>query len=136
MDKKGLGIIFHSGAYDRIYHGFSIALAALALGRDVRLFFSYWALEYLKKKGPPVFELESGSKMHKEIIEKNMKKGHLQKISDHVAQVKQMGAKVYACTNSMGILNIARDELIAEVDKAMGLTTFLTETKDHQILFV
>ena len=124
MDKKGLGIIFHSGAYDRIYHGFSIALAALALGRDVRLFFSYWALEYLKKKGPPVFELESGSKMHKEII------------ADHVAQVKQMGAKVYACTNSMGILNIARDELIAEVDKAMGLTTFLTETKDHQILFV
>lgn len=46
-DRKGLAIIFHSGSYDRISHGLSIALTALALGREVRLFFSYWALEYL-----------------------------------------------------------------------------------------
>lgn len=50
-DKKrvGLAIIFHSGSYDRIHHGLSIALAALALGREVRLLFTYGALEYLSR---------------------------------------------------------------------------------------
>ena len=136
MKKKGLGVIFHSGSYDRLYHGFSLALAASALGREVRLFFSYWALEYLKKGGLAEVRFDNEGKKHKEIIEKNIERGHLQKISELITQAKAMGVKIYACTNSMGLLNIVRDELIPEVDKTMGLTTFLVETKDSQILFI
>jgi peroxiredoxin family protein len=36
----------------------------------------------------------------------------------------------------MSILNIARDELAEEVDRPMGLTTFLDETAEDQILFI
>lgn len=136
MKKKGLGVIFHSGSYDRLYHGFSLALAASALGREVRLFFSYWALEYLKKDGLAGLQLDNEGRKHKEILEKNIERGHLQKFSELISQSKAMGVKIYACTNSMGLLNIARDELIPEVDKSMGLTTFLVETKDYQILFI
>ena len=136
MKKKGLGVIFHSGSYDRLYHGFSLALAASALGREVRLFFSYWALEYLKKDGLAGFRLDNEGKKHKEIIEKNIERGHLEKISELIRQSKAMGVKIYACTSSMGLLNIVRHELIPEVDKSMGLTTFLVETGDFQILFI
>jgi len=136
MKKKGLGVIFHSGSFDRLYHGFSLALAASALGREVRLFFSYWALEYLKKDRLAKVKLDSEGKKHKEIIEKNIERGHLQKFSEFIRQSKAMGVKIYACTNSMGLLNIARHELIPEVDKSMGLTTFLVETGDFQILFI
>jgi len=136
MEKKGLGIIFHSGSYDRIHHGFSIALAALALGRETKLFFSYWALEYLKKEGPPKLKLDSEAEEAKEMIEKNRKRGHLQGVDELIPQAKAMGAKFFVCTHSMGILNIARDEFIKEVDKSMGLTTFLTETADYQVMFV
>ena len=136
MKKKGLGVIFHSGSYDRLYHGFSLALAASALGREVRLFFSYWALEYLKKDRLAKVKIDSEGKKHKEIIEKNIERGHLEKISELIRQSKAMGVKIYACTSSMGLLNIARNELIPEVDKSMGLTTFLVETGDFQILFI
>ena len=51
-DKKGLALILHSGSYDRLYHGLSLALAASALGREVRLFFTYWALGCMKKNEP------------------------------------------------------------------------------------
>ena len=136
MEKKGLGIIFHSGSYDRIHHGFSIALAALALGRETKLFFSYWALEYLKKEGPPKLKLDSEAEEAKKMIEKNRKRGHLQGVGELIAQAKAMGGKLFVCTHSMGILNIARDEFIGEVDKSMGLTTFLAETADYQLMFV
>lgn len=136
MENRGLGIIFHSGSYDRIHHGFSIALAALALGRETKLFFSYWALGYLKKDGAPELKLDSEAQEAKEMIKKNRQKGHLQGPDELIAQAKAMGAKLFVCTHSMGILNIARDEFIIEVDKSMGLTTFLTETADYQLIFV
>lgn len=133
---KGLGIIFHSGSYDRLYHGLSLALAGLALGREARLFFSYWALEYLKKQKASDFFLDKEAESHRDIIEKNIEKGHLLKMNKLILEVKTMGAKIYACTSSMGLLNIARGELIKEVDKSQGITTFLTETAGEQILFI
>ncbi|MFQ5952145.1 MAG: DsrE/DsrF/DrsH-like family protein [Candidatus Omnitrophota bacterium] len=135
-EKRGLGIVFHSGSYDRLYHGISIALAALALGREVRLFFTYWALEYIKKGGSSFFVLDKEGETHREVLERNINKGHMQKIPELLAEAKKMGAKFYACTNSMGLLNIVRDELVDEVDKSMGITTFLTETTGDQILFI
>lgn len=135
-EQKGLAIIFHSGSFDRLYHGLSIALAALALGREARFFFTYWALEYLKKEGTVSIRLDGDGQAHRELLNKNIKAGHMLKVSELFSQAKAMGAKFYACTNSMGLLNIARNELIDEVDKSMGITTFLTETADCQILFI
>ena len=136
MDKKGLAIIFHSGSFDRLYHGLSLALSALALGREVRLFFTYWALEYLKKDQPAALKLDEEAMAQRGLLEKHIERGHIQRLPELIRQAKSMGAKFYACTNSMGLLNIARDELINEVDKSMGIVTFLTETAEDQMLFI
>ena len=138
MDKngKGLVIIFHSGSFDRIHHGLSIALTASVLGRNVRLFFTYWALEYLKKDNPSLFVLDKEAEGHKERLEENIRKGHLLNILELVKQTKAMGSRLYVCTSSMGLLNIARNEFIEEVGKSMGITTFLSETTDDDTLFI
>lgn len=73
--KKGLGIIFHSGSYDCLHHGFSVALAALALGRPVRFFCSYWALEYLKRGAEGHFRLDGEASEHRPILQKGVEKG-------------------------------------------------------------
>lgn len=134
-DKKGLSIIFHSGSYDRVYHGFSIMLAALALGREVKCLFTYWALQYLVK-GKSVLQLNEEGNTHRKILEEHMRKGHIQEISELLTQAKAMDAKFYVCTNSMGLLNVPRDKFVNEVDKSMGLTSFLAETSQDQILFI
>ena len=138
MDKngKGLAIIFHSGSFDRIHHGLSIALTASVLGRKVRLFFTYWALEYLRGGKLPILSLDKEGENHKSVIENNLGKGHMQKISELLSQTKQMGARLYTCVSSMALLNIARDELIDEVDESAGMATFLTQIEEDQILFI
>ncbi len=135
-DKKGLAIIFHSGSFDRLHQGFSVALAALALGRPVRLFFSYWAFRYLKRGEDSYFTLDSEASDYREILQKGLERGHLESVSHLLGQVKTMGAKCYACTHSMGLLNIARDELVEAVDRSMGLTAFLKETMEDQLLYL
>ena len=132
----GLGIIFHSGSYDRVHHGLSLALAAGAIGGPVKLFFTYWALEWLKKENPPALRLDSEALERSALIARNMKGGHLRAVPELLSDGKALGIKVYACTNSMGILNIARDELVGKVDKSMGITGFLAEVAGYQLLFI
>ncbi len=136
MNNKNIGIIFHNSSYDQVYHGLSIALSTLALGWEVKCLFTYWSLNYLKKDNKEQSKIETGTESHRHIIEDKIKKGHIQEISDVIAQAKPMGLRIYVCTNSMGLLNIARNELVDEVDKATGLTTFLAETEGYRLLFI
>lgn len=136
LEKQGLGIIFHSGSYDRLHHGLSLAMAAAASGRDVKLFFTYWALEYMRKDTSDRMRLDSEAKEHREVLERNWKQGHLPKVSKLISEAKALGVKFYACTNSMGLLNITRDELIPEMDRSMGIVAFLAEAANDQIIFI
>jgi peroxiredoxin family protein len=135
-DKKGLAIIFHSGSFDRLHQGLSVALAALALGRPVRLFFSYWAFRYLKRGGNSYFHLDSEAREYQAILQKGQERGHLESVLHMLGQFKTMGGKCYVCTHSMGLLNIARNELVEAVDRSMGLTAFLKETIEDQLLYI
>ncbi len=135
-NEKGLGIILHSGSYDRVYHGLTIAATASAMEQEVKLFFTYWSLEYLKKRESFNLRLDSEGIKYKNNLEKFMEKGHLQKISELITLSKSMGVKIYVCTGSMALLNIERDDLIDEVDNPIGLATFLDEIEEYQFLFI
>lgn len=136
VNNTGLAIILHSGSYDRIYHGLSLALTASAMGKESRCFITYWALEYFRKMDQAEFKLDREGEIHKGLLEENFRKGHLHKISDFITEAKNMGVKLYACTASMGLLNITRNELIDEVDMSMGITTFMNEAANDQMLFI
>ncbi len=136
MSKKGIGIIFHSGSFDRLSHGVNIALSALAMGWEAKFFFTYWALEYLRKGKESPVEFDSEGERYKDLITRNIKEGHISSIHETFAQAKQMGAKFYACTNSMALLNVTRDELVDIVDLSMGITTFLAEIEGYISFFI
>lgn len=47
---KNVSVIFHSGSYDRVHHGLSIALSALLMGGKAKLYFTHASLKYVKKE--------------------------------------------------------------------------------------
>jgi peroxiredoxin family protein len=117
-DRKKLAIIFHSGSYDRIYNGLTVALSALALGRPVTVLFTYWSLEHVRRDKPPSFSLDGETERHRGIIQKNIKQGHLEKMSELLSQYKKLGGILYVCSGSMALLNVFRGSFIPEVDKS------------------
>lgn len=129
-------IVFHSGSYDRLQHGLHIAQTALVLGREVRLFFTYWSLPYLRKDGSPHFYLDIEASFYEKILKRNTSEDFRERINDLIRQTKQLGGKFYVCSNSMSLLNISRNELVEEVDRSMGLTTLLVAAIEDQILFI
>ncbi|MGQ9694945.1 MAG: DsrE/DsrF/DrsH-like family protein [Thermodesulfobacteriota bacterium] len=131
-----MAIILHSGSYDRLQHGLHVAQTALALGREVRLFFTYWSLLYLRKNGSFSLYLDREASFYENILKGKTAEYFREQINDLIRQTKELGAKIYVCSNSMSLLNISRDELIEEVDRSMGLTTLLAAATEDQLLFI
>lgn len=138
MEKKrrGLAVIFHSGSYDRVYNGLTVALTALAQGRDVKLFFTYWSLEYLKRSKAPGLTLDMEGADHKDLIEKRLEDGQMKQVSELLADARTLGGKIYVCVGSMSLMNIARKELVDEIDGTSGTPAFLSEVEEDQLIFV
>ena len=134
--RKKLSIIFHSGSYDRVYDGLTVALTALAIGRSVTVLFTYWSLEYICRDKSNALSLDREAGHYRAVIQKNIDQGHLEKMSDMLAQYKKLGGVLYVCAGSMALLNVPRENFIAEVDKSAGMVEFLKEAEEGQIMFV
>lgn len=135
-DASGLSVIFHSGSFDRVHHGLTAALTALAAGREARLFFTYWALEHLKRESAGELGLDKEGEEHRPLIEKGLERGDLKDIRRLLRDAKELGARISVCVSSMGILNVTRGELIEEVDESTGTATFLSRARGDQLLFI
>lgn len=133
---NNIAIIFHSGAYDRINHGLSIALASLSMGAKVRMFFTHLSLKYLVKNRVVSLTLSEDDDYYKTRFENFLKEGHIHSVQKLLKDCKSLKGEIYVCVASMALLNITRDELISEVDRTAGITTFLSEVGDFNILFI
>ena len=135
-DRRDLGIVLHSGSYDRVYNALLVGLTALALGRQVRLLFTYWSLEYLLRDRPKDLPLDLEAKEHRRIIEKNIAQGRMQGINELLDSVRELEGIVYTCVGSMTVVGITRAQLSDQVDDVIGMAQFLRETGRGQLLFV
>src|SRR3972149_8257002 len=123
-------IFLHSGSYDRVFQAMSISNVVLATGGEVHIFFSYGALKRLVKGRTDDVAIEGEAAPFREEIEKNMRRGTLDSLTEMIETAKRFGhIKLYACTASMSVLNIARDELVDLVDSSMGLVSFMELVK-------
>lgn len=134
--KTNLAIIFHSGSFDRIYNGLSIALTEMSIGKNAKLLFTYWSLEYVRRDNSSMLNLDSEAEKYRAIIEKNIEKRHLEPISDLFTLTKKLGGKIYVCVSSMSLMDLKPDEIIDEVDGIIGVPKFLMDTKEDRLLFI
>lgn len=133
-----LCIYLHSGSFDRVYQAIAISNVVLAMGGEVNIFWSYGALKRLVKGKTDDVVIEGEPAPFSHEIEKNLKRGTLDSISEMLSTAKRFGKiSLYACTASMAILNISRDELIPLVDSSMGLVSFQNLVKDaDEVLYI
>jgi peroxiredoxin family protein len=140
MSKKGFRycIFLHSGSYDRVYQAMSISTVVLAMGGEVHIFCSYGGLLRMVKGRTDEVIVEGEPEPFKAEIEKNLNRGTLDHISDLLATAHRFGEfHIYACSASMAVLNVTRDELIELVDASMGLVSFLELVKDaDKVLYI
>jgi len=156
-----VNIICFSREWDRLFAALTIASGALALGNEVHLFFTFWAVCALKdpdKKSetdrtllqkafgrmmPSGFGSAPMSNYHslglgKYLFSKHMKKTGIDDIDTLFNDVMELGAQLHVCDTSSVMLGISCEELL-EADKInrCGVTTFLSHAlKSKMTLFI
>lgn len=130
-----MGIIVNSPSYDRVSYALSIAAMSAAHFKEVHVLFTYGAVRRLLKGEADAVGEETDPWIRKD-IKLGLKNGSIQKISEMIFHLKGFGGKIYACVAAMAFHNIAKDDLIEEVDEATSISAFLEKTEGATMLYI
>jgi peroxiredoxin family protein len=116
-------IFLHRGEYDAVHQGLSIAASAAAMGRDVELYFFWWALERLVRGKLDEPDLE------RDDVNATMELRGVPTLRQLLDVVRDSGqAKIFACSGSMASLGLLPPEVEPKVDALIGWTAILQRT--------
>jgi len=152
-------IIVFSGDLDKVLAAFVIANGAAAMGDDVTMFFTFWGLNVLRKpiapktngksflqgmftrmmpRGPGKLGLSkmnfggAGAKMMKLV----MRQQRISSLDELIDSAREQGIKMLACTMSMDVMGLAKEELIDGLDY-VGVASYLGEADEANVnLFI
>ncbi len=118
-------LFLHSAEYDRLHQGLAIGAAAAALGKQVELYFFWWALERLLdgRLDEPDFQPE-----RPDISDRFEAKG-LPTARELLAHLKGSGrCLLVACTGSLAALGRDAASAAPHVDQVLGWGGILQRT--------
>ena len=153
----GKTMLLFSDDMDKAFATFVIANGAAAMDSPVTIFFAFWGLNVLRKPtsskgkdllskmfgfmmptGPDQLKLSRmnmlgmGSWMMKFV----MRRKRVQSLPELIASAKEQGVSFIACSMSMDVMGIRKEELIDGVEIG-GVVTFLAAAeKSNMTLFV
>lgn len=155
---KGKTIIVFDGDMDKVLASFVIANGALAMGRPVTMFFTFWGLTALRRdqkvsirksfmekmfgvmlpRGTGKLKLSKmnmagmGTAMMKSI----MKDKNVDSLETMMKKAMENGVKIIACSMSMDVMGIHPEELIDGVEIG-GVGTYLGDAEEADVnLFI
>ena len=158
METKKTTIVLFSGDYDKAMAAYIIANGAAAYDHEVTIFHTFWGLNALRKdellkvnKGfmeklfgkmmPRGSDKMGLSKMNfagmgPKMIKKVMKKHNAVPLPDLIEMAEEQDVKLVACTMTMDLLGLQKEELMDEIEYA-GVGAYLGDAENgHVNLFI
>lgn len=158
VSKDGATMVVFSGDLDKAIASFIIATGAASMGKEVTMFFTFWGLSILKKENKPKVEKNAIEKMFGSMlpgsadklplsqmnmmgmgpamIKKIMKDKNVDSIEVLMKNAIDMGVHLVACTMSMDLMGIKKEELIDGVEFG-GVASYLGAAEDSGLnLFI
>lgn len=156
--KDGATMVVFSGDMDKALASFIIATGARGMGKDVTMFFTFWGLNIIKDPNAPkqkksgldkMFSMmmpKSASKLPisnmnmfglgSKMIQHVMKNKKVDALTEMIEKADKLGVKMIACTMSMDIMAIDKDELLPSVTFG-GVGTYIGDAENGNLnLFI
>jgi peroxiredoxin family protein len=151
-------IIVFSGDLDKVLAGFVLATGAAAAGLETSMFFTFWGLSVLKKKGaaggqknlmermfaamtPSSTESLGTSKLNffgmgAVMLRKMMKDKQIVSVEELFALARELDVKMIACTMSMDAMGVSEEELVDGLTYG-GVATYMADAVRSRVtLFI
>jgi NADPH-dependent 2,4-dienoyl-CoA reductase/sulfur reductase-like enzyme/peroxiredoxin family protein/TusA-related sulfurtransferase/rhodanese-related sulfurtransferase len=155
---QGKTIIVFDGDMDKVLAAFVIANGALAMGRPVTMFFTFWGLTALRKPTAPGIRKSPVEAMFGKMLPKGtgklklsrmnmgglgtammrriMQDKNIDSLEDMMKKAMENGVKIIACSMSMDVMGIRKEELIDGVEIG-GVGSYLGDAEESNVnLFI
>ena len=133
-------IVVHSGDMDKLYSALIIANGALSMGMEASLYFTFWGLQRLKRKGLGKGALSRMNLLGlgKWMVKRRMKKARIASLEKLLRDFRELGGKVIACEMTMEIMGIKPEDLRQDfIDDYGAVGTYIQEARESTItLFI
>jgi len=157
VDDRAALVVF-SGDLDKVFAAFVIATGAAAAGLETSIFFTFWGLSVLKKKGaaggpksimermfalmtPSSSESLGTSKMNffgmgAVMLRKMMADKQIVSLEEMMQLARELGVKMIACTMSMDAMGVSKAELVDGLEYG-GVATYMADAANSRVtLFI
>ena len=137
-EKKKLALVVQSGTIDKLYCAFILASTAISMDWEAHLYFTFWGLSSLTKGAMEKATLPGDYEHLDETMRQNLKKMNYPTPYQMLKRLKQSNSlKIYACTPTMQMFGIKKENLIPEVENLVGAATFLNIAAESDVaLFI
>jgi peroxiredoxin family protein len=133
-ESKKLAIIVHSGTIDQLLCAFILGSTAVSMDWEAHMYFTFWGLTKLKKGEMDKAGLPATYKHMEKDLHEKLKAMNYPTPYEMLKRMKASGKlTLYACTPTMEMFDIKREDLIPEVDTLAGAATFLDVAADADI---
>ncbi|NGM84522.1 CoA-disulfide reductase [Paenibacillus sp. 7124] len=147
----GATMVVFSGDLDKAIASFIIASGAAAMGKKVTMFFTFWGLGLLRKPEHPKMKKTAMEKMFGLLLPKStkdlplskmnmgglgpkmirgvMRRKNVDSLELLISNAAKSGVRMIACTMSMDIMGIRKEELIDGIEFA-GVASYIGSADD------
>lgn len=148
-----LSIILSKGTLDMAYPAMMLANAAATMGMEVHIFFTFWGMNVIDKRkvhdlkvspvGNPVLPmpnilgvLPGMTAMVTRMLRGRITKMKVPSVYELIKNAKDNGVKLHACSTTMDVMGLKKEDFIEEVDDIVGAATFIQLSEGGQVIFI
>jgi peroxiredoxin family protein len=158
-EPEKMTIVVFSGDLDKALAAFMLATTGASMGMEVKMFFTFWGLNVVKKNEGSIKSKGLARKMFNLInrggakrltlskfnmlglgtwmIKRLMKETNIPTMDEFIVMAHGMGVQMIACTTSCGLMGVEREAFRPEVELMTGAAYFLNEARQSKVsLFI
>ena len=158
-EKEKLSIVLFSGEMDKALAAFMLATTGASMGMEVKIFFTFWGLNVIKRNEGSIKSKglmrkmlnimnRGGSKRLKLskfhmfglgtwMMKKLMKESKMPSLPELISMAQELGVKMIPCSNTCGIMGLPEDAFIGGVLGQAGAAFFLEKARESRVtLFI
>jgi peroxiredoxin family protein len=139
-DRKKLLIVCSKGTLDMAFPPFMMATSAAALDWEVHLYFTFWGMDIVTNAKslkisplgnpsmgiPNILSVIPGmTSVATYMMKRKMKETGMPTIESLIKMAKQAGVIFHACSPTMKLSGVSKDDLIPECNDIIGAATFI-----------
>ena len=158
-EQERMSIVLFSGELDKALAAFMLATTGASMGMEVKIFFTFWGLNVIKKNEGSIKSKglmrkmlnilnRGGSKrlklskfhmfgMGTWMIKRLMKEINMPSVEEFIVMAHEMGVKLIPCSTTCGLMGVEQEAFRAEAEPLAGAAYFLGEASKSKVtLFI